>query len=117
MFVSTHLIPEDFKFEPDEPAFVSNDEKVRIKAGSEVRVRIVGVRLDANECVRPRLCAVLLHAGIHAACAGDLAGQLEPMVSFDRYVVCVSVASSMYGQRDQPQPAGLLTVYLLPCLL
>lgn len=54
MFVSTHLIPEEFKYETeDEPAFVSSDEEVRIRAGSNVRVRIVGVRLDANECVSP----------------------------------------------------------------
>ena len=54
MFVSTHLIPEEFTYDAgDEPAFVSDDDLVRIKAGSEVRVRLVGVRLDANECVRP----------------------------------------------------------------
>lgn len=59
MFVSTHLIPEEFEYSTeDEPSFVSSDEEVRIKAGSEVRVRIVGVRLDANECVRPRSDAV-----------------------------------------------------------
>ena len=58
IFVSTHLIPEDFTYDTgDDPAFVSEDEQVRIKAGSEVRVRLVGVRLDANECVSPRRSA------------------------------------------------------------
>ena len=74
MFVSTHLIPEEFKYETeDEPAFVSSDEEVRIRAGSNVRVRIVGVRLDANECVRSLLAAVLAQqAGrpvVHLTCA------------------------------------------------
>jgi len=50
IFVSSHLIPEDFEYSQlDEPAFVSGDEEVRIQAGTEVRLRIVGTRTDASE--------------------------------------------------------------------
>ena len=58
LFVSNHLIPDDFDFvSADEPAFVSADEAVRVQAGAEVRMRIVGTRMDATEIVRPRACA------------------------------------------------------------
>ena len=54
VFVSNHLIPEDFAFAAtDEPCFVSADEAVRIIQGAEVRLRIVGTRVDATEIVRP----------------------------------------------------------------
>jgi DNA-directed RNA polymerase II subunit RPB7 len=33
----------------DEPCYVSADEQVRIQKESEVRLRIVGIRNDANE--------------------------------------------------------------------
>lgn len=50
IFVSGHLIPEDFEYSQlDDPAFVSGDEEVRIQAGTEVRLRIVGTRTDASE--------------------------------------------------------------------
>jgi len=50
IFVSVHLIPEDFEYNQlDEPAFISGDEEVRIQAGTEVRLRIVGTRTDASE--------------------------------------------------------------------
>lgn len=56
LFVSNHLIPEDFTFDSaNEPAFVSSDEAVRVQAGVEVRLRIVGTRVDADEIVSPRL--------------------------------------------------------------
>ena len=52
VFVSGHLIPEDFEYnQVDEPAFVSADEEVRIQQGTEVRLRIVGTRTDASEIV------------------------------------------------------------------
>ena len=58
LFVSNHLIPDDFNFvSADEPAFVSADEAVRVQAGAEVRMRIVGTRMDATEIVRSRACA------------------------------------------------------------
>ena len=68
LFVSNHLIPEDFTFDSaNEPAFVSSDEAVRVQAGAEVRLRIVGTRVDADEIVSPRLSSrdlspILVHA-------------------------------------------------------
>ena len=53
--MSNHLIPDDFDFvSTDEPAFVSAVEEVRVQAGAEVRMRIVGTRMDATEIVRSR---------------------------------------------------------------
>ncbi|BDA45053.1 DNA-directed RNA polymerase II subunit RPB7 [Coccomyxa sp. Obi] len=50
LFISNHLIPEDFEYSATgEPAFVSTDEAVRVQAGAEVRLRIVGARMDASE--------------------------------------------------------------------
>ena len=55
VFVSNHLIPDEFSFvAADEPSFVSADEAVRIVAGAEARLRIVGTRVDATEIVRTR---------------------------------------------------------------
>lgn len=49
LFVSNHLIPEEFEFDTShEPAYVTSEGE-RIVPGSEVRVRIVGTRVDANE--------------------------------------------------------------------
>ncbi|PYD07054.1 hypothetical protein DND36_33355 [Pseudomonas savastanoi pv. glycinea] len=49
VFVSTHLIPSDMKFNPsaNPPAYVSPDET--IEKGSRVRLKIVGTRTDVNE--------------------------------------------------------------------
>lgn len=61
VFVSGHLIPEDFEYnQVDEPAFVSADEEVRIQQGTEVRLRIVGTRTDASEIVSALLLLLLL---------------------------------------------------------
>jgi DNA-directed RNA polymerase II subunit RPB7 len=50
IFVSNHLIPEEFEFSAlDDPCYVSQDEEVRVIAGSEVRLRIVGIRVDPTE--------------------------------------------------------------------
>ncbi|KAK9862932.1 hypothetical protein WJX84_009200 [Apatococcus fuscideae] len=50
IFVSNHLIPEDFDFNAMEDSqFVTTDESIRIRQGTEVRVRIVGTRIDATE--------------------------------------------------------------------
>ncbi|KAK9803653.1 hypothetical protein WJX72_008490 [[Myrmecia] bisecta] len=50
IFVSSHLIPEDFELTTaDEPSFVSADGEVRIQLGSEVRLRVVGTRIDASD--------------------------------------------------------------------
>jgi DNA-directed RNA polymerase II subunit RPB7 len=49
LFVSNHLIPEEFEFDTsNEPAYVTTEGE-KIVPGSEVRVRIVGTRVDANE--------------------------------------------------------------------
>ncbi|KAK9805453.1 hypothetical protein WJX73_008784 [Symbiochloris irregularis] len=51
IFVSNYLIPEEFEFQmAEEAAFVSSDDEVRIKIGCQVRVRVVGVRIEANDC-------------------------------------------------------------------
>lgn len=49
VFVLTHLIPSDFKFNPlaNPPAYVSPDEQ--IEKGLRVRLKIVGTRTDVNE--------------------------------------------------------------------
>ena len=55
IFVSNHLIPEDFEFNATEDSqFVTTDESTRIRQGTEVRVRIVGTRTDATEIVSYR---------------------------------------------------------------
>ncbi|WFC96574.1 DNA-directed RNA polymerase II subunit [Malassezia brasiliensis] len=49
IFVSSHLLPIDYKFQPDAnpPEFVSPSDN--IVKGRKVRIRIVGTRVDANE--------------------------------------------------------------------
>mmetsp|Transcript_2935 Transcript_2935/g.10622 ORF Transcript_2935/g.10622 Transcript_2935/m.10622 type:complete len:179 (-) Transcript_2935:610-1146(-) len=51
VFVSTHLMPEEYEFSSgtDEPQFVSLDQTVRIVKNCEVRLRVVGTRADAQE--------------------------------------------------------------------
>lgn len=50
VFVSSHLIPDDFEYnQVDEPAFVSGDEEIRVQLGTEIRLRIVGIRRDASD--------------------------------------------------------------------
>lgn len=53
IFVSNHLIADEFEFDTNqhEPAYVTPDGDQKITAGCEVRVRIVGTRIDANEIV------------------------------------------------------------------
>jgi len=58
----SQLIPEDLAFDAlDEPCYVSSDQAVRIQKDSEVRLRIVGTRNDANEIVRARLWRARWH--------------------------------------------------------
>ena len=53
LFVSNHLIPSDFEFDTShEPAYVTSDGTEKIVPGCEVRLRVVGTRVDANEIVR-----------------------------------------------------------------
>ncbi|CEH19020.1 rna polymerase ii subunit [Ceraceosorus bombacis] len=50
VFTSVHLLPVDYKFQPDSnPAeFVSQDGTTIVK-GKKCRIRIVGTRVEANE--------------------------------------------------------------------
>uniref|UniRef100_A0A7S0SN12 DNA-directed RNA polymerase II subunit RPB7 n=1 Tax=Mantoniella antarctica TaxID=81844 RepID=A0A7S0SN12_9CHLO len=50
IFVSNQLIADDMQFESvGENAYVSADQQVRIVKEAEVRVRVVGMRIDASE--------------------------------------------------------------------
>lgn len=50
VFVSNHLIPDDYTFDATtDPAFVSADQSFRMQEGAEVRVRVVGIKVDAND--------------------------------------------------------------------
>ena len=50
LFVSNQLLADDMKFEStDENCYVSKDEAVKVLKNSEVRVRVVGMRIDAQE--------------------------------------------------------------------
>ena len=49
VFVSSHMIPSDMKFDPtsNPPAYVSEDQV--IDKGSRVRLKILGLRMDVSE--------------------------------------------------------------------
>ncbi|KAL6041532.1 DNA-directed RNA polymerase II subunit RPB7, variant 2 [Balamuthia mandrillaris] len=49
VFVSKHLIPSDMNFDANDECFVSDDESIRISKDDEVRLKIVGTRVDASE--------------------------------------------------------------------
>jgi len=49
VFVSKHLIPADMKFDPNDQSFISEDESIKISKDDEVRLKIVGSRVDASE--------------------------------------------------------------------
>ena len=52
VFVSNHLIPEAFEFNTaHEPCYQTTDGEQKIVPGSEVRLRIVGTRVDASDIV------------------------------------------------------------------
>jgi DNA-directed RNA polymerase II subunit RPB7 len=48
VFVSSHSIPPDIKFDPQNnpPCFISDDATVKIEKDSEVRLKIIGIRID-----------------------------------------------------------------------
>ncbi|GAA6062491.1 hypothetical protein JCM10212_001864 [Sporobolomyces blumeae] len=50
-FVSTHLIPPDFAFDPNSnpPCFTSTEDVLKIEKGTKIRLKIVGTRVDATE--------------------------------------------------------------------
>lgn len=61
IFVSNHLIPEEFEFDTtNDPCYITADGEQKITPGGEVRLRIVGTRVDANEIVRRSLFQMLL---------------------------------------------------------
>lgn len=52
VFVSNHLIPEAFEFNTaHEPCYQTSDGEQKVVPGSEVRLRIVGTRVDAADIV------------------------------------------------------------------
>ena len=77
VFVSNHLIPEDFSFNTaHEPCYMTADGEQKIVPGSEVRLRIVGTRVDAHEIVSTRCAALGLALGLDLGWAG-LAGERQ----------------------------------------
>ncbi|XP_062510507.1 DNA-directed RNA polymerase II subunit RPB7 [Corticium candelabrum] len=50
-FISRHSIPSDMEFDPDSnpPCYKTQDEDVVIQQDDEIRLRIVGTRVDAND--------------------------------------------------------------------
>ena len=52
IFVSQHLIPSHYRVEiTDDAAFESEENAPPIKAGAFVRVRLVGIKAEANQLV------------------------------------------------------------------
>ncbi|KAF2311908.1 hypothetical protein GH714_027300 [Hevea brasiliensis] len=52
IFVSNHLIPDDMEFQSgDMPSYTTSDGSVKIQKDSEVRLKIIGTRVDATEIV------------------------------------------------------------------
>lgn len=50
IFVSNHLVPDDMRFQSgDIPVYTTADGLVRIQMDAEVRLRIIGTRVAANE--------------------------------------------------------------------
>jgi len=54
VFVSKHLIPKDMRFEaqtnpPSYVSQISDEQPMRITLGSEVRLKLIGTRVDATE--------------------------------------------------------------------
>jgi len=80
IFVSSHLIPEDFEYSQqysqlDKPALVFGDEEVRFQASTDFRLRIVGTRTEAREILRTpsALGPSVLQGMSAAACWGGVA--------------------------------------------
>ncbi|EJW76133.1 hypothetical protein WUBG_12956 [Wuchereria bancrofti] len=50
-FVSRHCIPPDMEFEPNSnpPCYKTADESVVIKQDDEIRVKLIGTRVDASD--------------------------------------------------------------------
>lgn len=50
-FISRHCIPPDMEFEPTNmpPCYRTADESIVIKQEDEIRVKLIGIRVDAND--------------------------------------------------------------------
>ncbi|KAJ8308515.1 hypothetical protein KUTeg_013389 [Tegillarca granosa] len=50
-FISRHSIPADMEFDPNSnpPCYKTKDEDVVIQQDDEIRIKIVGTRVDAND--------------------------------------------------------------------
>ncbi|GAA6023566.1 hypothetical protein JCM10207_005716 [Rhodosporidiobolus poonsookiae] len=50
-FISTHLVPPDFAFDPNAnpPCFSSTEDTMLIQKSTKIRLKIVGTRVDATE--------------------------------------------------------------------
>ncbi|KAM0750223.1 hypothetical protein T439DRAFT_339777 [Meredithblackwellia eburnea MCA 4105] len=50
-FISTHLIPAEYTFDPNAnpPCFASPEDTLTIEKGTKIRLKIVGTRVDATE--------------------------------------------------------------------
>lgn len=78
VFVSNHLIPEGFEFNTaHEPCYQTADGEQKIVPGSEVRLRIVGTRVDASDIVSavPSLAALTMPAWSMTLVAPPAQGQ------------------------------------------
>uniref|UniRef100_A0AC35TIZ0 DNA-directed RNA polymerase II subunit RPB7 n=1 Tax=Rhabditophanes sp. KR3021 TaxID=114890 RepID=A0AC35TIZ0_9BILA len=51
IFISQHCIPQDLKYETinEVPCFKNDDETMVIKPDDEIRVKLIGTRVDAND--------------------------------------------------------------------
>jgi DNA-directed RNA polymerase II subunit RPB7 len=50
IFVSNHLIPEEYQFNAvGDPCYTSGDESQKIQERTEVRLRLVGTKMDQTE--------------------------------------------------------------------
>ncbi|GJN14264.1 hypothetical protein PR202_gb01064 [Eleusine coracana subsp. coracana] len=59
IFVSNHLIPDDMEFQSgDVPNYTTSDGSVKIQKESEVRLKIIGTRVDATEIVASEVFGV-----------------------------------------------------------
>lgn len=57
IFVSQHLIPSHYRVEiTDDAAFESEENAPPIKAGASVRVRLMGLKAEANQLVSHQHC-------------------------------------------------------------
>jgi len=49
VFVSNHLIPNDFKFDANDQCYVSENESIKISKDDEVRLKIMNSRVESTE--------------------------------------------------------------------